>query len=109
VVCLVSAFAGYAMTPTSLAALAAPLGLSPGAALGLAYAGVAADLLLGGMLLIPRLAPTAATWLLVLVALYTVVLGIGLPGLWLEPFGGLVKNLGMLPAIIVYLILAEAR
>jgi uncharacterized protein YbjT (DUF2867 family) len=109
VVCLVSAVAGLRMTPTSLGALAAPMGISQGVAVALGYGGSALDALLGGMLLLPRLAPIAARGLLVLVAGYTVVLGLGLPALWFDPFGGLVKNLVLLPAIVVYLVLADAR
>jgi hypothetical protein len=109
VVCLVSAVAGLRMTPTSLGALAAPMGLSQASAVALGYGGSALDAVLGGMLLLPRLAPMAARALLVLVAGYTVVLGLGLPALWFDPFGGLVKNLVLLPAIVVYLVLVDVR
>jgi hypothetical protein len=109
VVCLVSAISGLRMTPASLGGLAAPMGLSQASAVALGYGASALDAVLGCMLLLPRLAPLAARGLLSLVAGYTVVLGLGLPGLWFDPFGGLVKNLVLLPAIVVYLVLADER
>jgi uncharacterized protein YbjT (DUF2867 family) len=107
--CLVSAVAGFALTPAALQTLAQPLGLSETAALASGYGGSAVDALLGALLLVPRTARTAARVLLVLALGYTVVLGVALPALWLDPFGGLVKNLVVIPAVGVYLVLADQR
>lgn len=108
-VCLVSAVAGFALTPDALQALARPLGLSETAALAFGYGGSAVDAVLGTLLLVPRTARAAARVLLVLALGYTVVFGVALPALWLDPFGGLVKNLVLIPAVWVYLVLAEPR
>jgi uncharacterized protein YbjT (DUF2867 family) len=108
-VCLVSAVAGFSLSPDALRALAAPLGLPDGLVSALGYGGSGADLLLGAALLVPRTARPAAWALLVLTAGYTVALGVLLPSLWLDPFGGLVKNLVLLPAIGAYLVLSDMR
>jgi uncharacterized protein YbjT (DUF2867 family) len=108
VVCLVSAWAGFRLTPDAMLT-AAPLELSPRVAALLGYGGSAIDALLGILLLVPRFAPAAARALLPLVLCYTTVLGLGAPTLWLDPFGGLLKNLVVLPAVVVYLVLADRR
>ena len=108
-VCLVSALAGLRLPPQIIKEFAAPLAVSPSTVLALGYGGSALDAALGVMLLVPSLALTAARGLLLLVLIYTVVLGVGLPSLWLDPFGGLVKNLVLIPAIVVYLVLADQR
>jgi hypothetical protein len=49
-------------------------------------------------------------WLmLVSVLAYTVVLGIGLPSLWLALLGGLVKNAAVLVVIVFCLVTANER
>jgi len=73
----------------------------------LGYGGSLVDAVLALMFLRPRVAPLAASWALLLVAGYTLVLGVAMPVLWLDPFGGLVKNLVLMPAIAVYLVLAD--
>jgi uncharacterized protein YbjT (DUF2867 family) len=107
-VCLGSAWAGFRLSPEAMLA-AAPLDISAGSAALLGYGGSAIDALLGVLLLVPRTAPTAAKGLFVLVLAYTVSLGMGVPSLWLDPFGGLLKNLIVLPAVLVYLVLADRR
>ena len=54
----------------------------------------------------PRL---AADLLLVLVLGYTLALGIGMPGLWFDPWGALAKNLSILPAILIWRVLSDRR
>lgn len=107
--CLLSAMAGFAQSPAEISALAAPLQLPEWLAWLLGYGGSAADAVLGAMLLGNWRARLAADLLLVLVLVYTVVLGIGLPGLWLDPWGALAKNLTILPAIAVFRVLNDRR
>jgi hypothetical protein len=40
---------------------------------------------------------------------YTLFLGVALPGLWLEPLGSLLKNLALIPALLVLYVLADRR
>ena len=44
-----------------------------------------------------------------LVLVYSLVFGIALPALWLDPLGGLAKNLVILPALAVLWVLSERR
>jgi len=106
-VCFVSAVAGFNMTPDAMQSTAAPLGLARDDATLLGYSGSAIDALIGLLLLVPRTSILAARLLFLLVVGYTLVLGIGFPALWLDPLGGLVKNLVLLPAIATYLVLAR--
>lgn len=40
---------------------------------------------------------------------YTLFLGIALPALWLEPFGSLLKNLPLIPAVLILFVLQDRR
>lgn len=70
----------------------------------------ALDIALGFLVLFrwrPRLL-RAALQLLVVVG-YTVVLSVVAPGLWADPFGVLVKNIPILVAIAVWMVLEDDR
>lgn len=107
--CLLSAIAGFAQSPAEISVLAAPLQLPEWLAWLLGYGGSAADALLGAMLLGNWRARLASDLLLALVLGYTLVLGLGLPELWLDPWGALAKNLTILPAIAVFRVLNDRR
>ena len=107
--CLLSAMAGFAQTPAQISVLAAPLQLPEMLAWLLGYGGSAIDAVLGAMLLSNWRARLAADLLLALVLGYTLVLGMGLPALWLDPWGALAKNLTILPAIAVWRVLSDRR
>ena len=67
------------------------------------------DLALGiGLMLAPRPRPVVLA-MLVSVAAYLFVFGIGLPALFMDPLGGLAKNVVMLPALAVLWVLVDRR
>ncbi|GMU42845.1 MAG: SDR family oxidoreductase [Xanthomonadales bacterium] len=107
--CLLSAAAGFAQTPAQVSVLVAPLGWPEWLAWMLGYGGSAADAVLGAMLLGNWRTRLAGRLLLALVVAYTLVLGFGLPGLWLDPWGALAKNLALLPAILAWRVLDDRR
>lgn len=107
--CLLSAVAGLAQSPAQIEALAAPLGWPGWLDLLAGYGGSALDALLGAMLLGNWHARRAGHVLLAVVAGYTLALGGLMPGLWLDPWGALAKNLAILPAILAWLVLDERR
>ena len=74
----------------------------------LARAGAALDGVLGLALLVAP-GPRVVLAMLALVAAYTLAFGIALPALWLDPLGGLAKNLVLLPALAVLAVLSERR
>lgn len=107
--CLLSAVAGFAQAPAQVSALAAPLGWPEWLAWTLGYGGSALDAALGAMLLGNWRTRLAGDLLLALVFAYTLVLGLGMPGLWLDPWGALAKNLAILPAILAWRVLDDRR
>jgi hypothetical protein len=75
----------------------------------LARAAGGIDLLLAAGLLSgrwPRLTLSAMT---LLVLGYTLVFGSAMPAMWLDPLGGLAKNLVVLPALAMLWVLLEPR
>lgn len=66
------------------------------------------DVLLG-VLLLSRYTSYAAYGMLIMLAAYTLFLGFRMPDLWFEPFGSLIKNIPLIPAILIYLVLADRR
>ena len=75
----------------------------------LARAGGLADLALGLALLANWRPVATARAQLALVLAYTLGLTLLAPALWLDPFGGLLKNLPILTLILTHLALAEER
>ena len=75
----------------------------------MARAGGIADLALGLALLRDWRPKRVAQAQIALVAVYTAGLTLIAPGLWLDPFGGLLKNLPVLALLLVHLALAEER
>lgn len=106
---LLSAWAGFATPAAQIEALAAGSPLAAFAPVTLARATAGLDLMLAVWLLIgwrPR--PCIALMLLSVLA-YTLVFGALLPALWLDPVGGLAKNLALLPALAVLWVLVDRR
>ena len=94
-----SGIVGFLVPTAQITALFAHTGLSDAVALALARGGAAVDLLLGAALLIgwrPRL---TLALMIVSVVIYTGFIGLLLPQAWLDPFGGLLKNLAILSAL----------
>jgi uncharacterized protein YbjT (DUF2867 family) len=103
----ISGIAGLATSDAQLRAMSQATWLAD--ALPLARAAGVFDLVLAVLLAMgwrPRLV-LGLMGLSVLV--YTLVFGIALPGLWLDPLGGLAKNLVVLPALAVAWVLADRR
>lgn len=97
---LLSGLFGLLVPAATVTATAAVLGLGPGTGLAAGYGFCFVDLAIGlAVLLRYRPGWTAAVQVAV-VAGYTLVLGIGLPALWLDPFGPLLKNLAVIAAAI---------
>jgi hypothetical protein len=106
---LLSAVAGFVASTAQIEELAGESVLSPLAPV-LARGGAVFDLVLGLLLLASwkkRHVVVAAMALLVLA--YTAILGAAVPSLWLDPLGGMAKNLVVLPALGVLWILADRR
>jgi hypothetical protein len=103
-----SAAAGLLAPEAALAPYAAGLHLNPALAHLL---DIVASLLDGalGLALLAGFQTRCVLWLMLLSLLaYTAVFALFLPGLWLEPLGGLLKNLLLLPALLFLLLTEDA-
>lgn len=81
----------------------------PDLLVALARVGGAADLALAAALAVNLWPRTVARAQIALVLAYTLGLTVLAPGLWLDPFGGLLKNLPVLALLFVHLALVEER
>ena len=67
------------------------------------------DILLGVAFLVGWRVQLAG-WLMILMLLgYSVFIGLFLPRFWIEPFGSLIKNIPLLPAILIAMVLDQKR
>lgn len=106
---LISAWTGLLVPANQIDGFVANTALIDLAPVPLARGGGALDLVLAVWLLSgwrPRLAICAMT---ISVVAYTLVFGMAVPMAWLDPFGGLAKNLVILPALAVAWVLADRR
>ena len=106
--CSGSAVAGFSTPQSQIRTLLAHAGVSSGA-LALVYGASALDLILGVLALLNRQVAAAAGLMLICLLCYTAFIGTTLPALWLEPFGGLLKNLALMPAVLVLMATANPR
>ena len=84
-------------------ALLGGLGLSGWPAAAATATGALLDLALGVAMLAPRLRARALRAQVALVAAYTALATVALPGLWLDPFAPLLKNLAVVGATLALL------
>lgn len=106
---LLSAWTGFATPPAEIEALAAGSPLAGLAPVSLARATAGLDLLLALWLLGGARPRACIALMLASVLAYTLVFGTLLPALWLDPLGGLAKNLAVLPALAVLWVLVDRR
>lgn len=106
---LLSALAGLLTPPARIEALVAGSALAAWQPVALARAAAGVDLLLA-LWLAAGWRPRLALELMGLsVAAYTLAFGLLLPATWLDPLGGMAKNLVLLPALAVLWVLSERR
>lgn len=106
---LLSAWTGFATPAAQIEALAAGSPLAAFAPVTLARATAGLDLLLALWLLIGWRPRPCIALMLISVFAYTALFGALLPALWLDPLGGLAKNLAVLPALAVLWVLVDRR
>ncbi|MGY0504918.1 SDR family oxidoreductase [Luteimonas sp. e5] len=106
---LISAWAGWRTPAAEIEQLTAGSALATLEPVALARIAAGIDLVLA-LWLASGWRPRLVLGLMgISVLAYTVVFGLLLPGLWLEPLGGLAKNLVLLPALAVLWVLVERR
>jgi len=86
-----------------------PAGIPASVIPSLVLAASVLDLLVGTALLVRWRVRLAGEVMLLMLLGYTVILGILVPALWLEPFGGLIKNVPLMIAVLVMLAMEDQR
>jgi uncharacterized protein YbjT (DUF2867 family) len=102
---LLGLFAGHARTAELTDALALPAALADALRVG----GSLLDLGLAALVLADRRARWSTPVQLLAVCGYTLVLGLAMPALWLDPLGPLLKNLPILLLILVHGAIGDRR
>ncbi len=106
---IVSGIAGFAMISSAFLSEVPTLGMDSETHRLAIWSTSILDILVGAAALFARFVRPAGLAMLVMVLGYTFVVGLEAPELWLAPLGGLVKNLALIPAILVMMVLAERR
>ena len=106
---LLSAVAGFITPAADIERLAAGSWLAQTWPVALARMAGGVDLLLALWLMSGRQPRRAIVAMLALLGTYTVTFGAALPVLWLDPLGGLAKNLVLVPALAVLWVLSDRR
>lgn len=106
---LASALLGLWQGEGQTRAVVAALGLPAALAAPLQVGSSLLDLALAVLVARDGKARTATLAQLAVVAGYTVVIGLALPGLWLDPLGPLLKNLPILALIAVHGVIGDSR
>lgn len=105
---LFSGLVGFRTPAADIVATLDAAGVSRGA-LMLVHAASAVDLLLGALLALRWRVRLVGAAMIVSVLAYTLFIGMRLPASWWDPFGGLLKNLVVLPALGVMIALSDRR
>ncbi|HET9034476.1 MAG TPA: DoxX-like family protein, partial [Dokdonella sp.] len=106
---LLSALAGWTTAESRIAEMAAQSPMQDLSLLVLARTTATLNLVLAVWLASAWRPRLAITLMGISVLAYTAILGTLIPGLWLQPLGGLAKNLVVLPALAIAWILADRR
>jgi uncharacterized protein YbjT (DUF2867 family) len=104
-----SGLVGFLTPMTSSQELFASAGLSPVVAAPLVFGASTVDLVLGILALIAWRPAVVAGLMCASLLIYTVFIGVVFPSLWFEPFGGLLKNLPLIPGVLVMGVLSRRR
>jgi uncharacterized protein YbjT (DUF2867 family) len=106
---LLSAWSGFVTPAATIEHLASASVLASLQPVAIARAAAALDLLLAGWLAAARAPRLPVALMFASVLAYTAVFGTMLPAAWLDPLGGLAKNLVVLPALAVLWAISERR
>jgi uncharacterized protein YbjT (DUF2867 family) len=108
IVWITSAFVGFITPQAEIRTLLSNAGVTSGA-VALDYAASLVDLLLGGLLLLGKCITPVGLLMLISLLSYTLFIGTAMPAMWLEPFGGLLKNLALIPAVLMMMATADRK
>ena len=104
-----SGIVGFTLPVSESQAVMSALGLPDNTIATVIYSMSTLDIVLGLMVLGRIGLNFAAVLMLISVVAYTLIIGIFFPSAWLEPFGGLIKNIPLIPAILVMMSIEDIR
>lgn len=104
-----SGVVGFVTPLTDAADMLSALNVPQSMSAGLLYAVSTLDVILGVMLLIGWRVELAGVLMLLSLLAYTLMIGIAMPLAWMTPFGGLIKNLPLIPAVLIMMVLHRRR
>ena len=104
-----SGLVGFFTPMTQSQALFASAGIPMAVAAPLVWVASAGDLGLGVLALVAWRPALVAGLMCASLLVYIVFIGVVSPSMWLEPFGGLLKNLPLIPAVLVMDVLSRRR
>jgi len=109
VIWLLSALAGFSADTEQFSPILLSVGFPERFHFSLVMFTSVLDLALGACLLV-RFKERIMLWLMLMSTLgYSLLLGSMAPELWLDPLGGLLKNLAILPLLLTYMVMRNAR
>jgi uncharacterized membrane protein YphA (DoxX/SURF4 family) len=106
---IASGVIGFVLPLETAAEMLAALALDPPALRAMVWGASGLDIAVGVALLVPALSRPALWLMLAMLAGYTLGLGVLHPPLWMDPSGGLIKNLALMPMVLALLATAERR
>lgn len=106
---IASGLLGWLLPAAQVAAVTLPGPLAPETALLLARAGGTLDLGLGVLALLRWRPRWVLLGMLAMLAGYTIAIGVLWPQHWLDPLGGLLKNLPLIALVLILLTVEERR
>jgi hypothetical protein len=108
IVWIASAFVGFVTPQAEIRTILSNAGVT-GGAVALVYGASVVDFLLGGLLLLGKCITPVGLLMLISLLSYTSFIGTAMPATWLEPFGGLLKNLALIPAVLMMMATADRK
>jgi uncharacterized protein YbjT (DUF2867 family) len=108
IVWISSAFVGFVTPQGEIRTVLANAGVTSGA-VALVYGASLVDFLLGGLLILGKYITPMGMLMLISLLSYTSFIGIAMPAMWFEPFGGLLKNLVLIPAVLVMMATSDRK
>ena len=108
IVWITSGFVGFVTPQEEIRTILANAGVI-GGAIALVYGASLVDFLLGGLLILGKYITPVGMLMLISLFSYTSFTGIAMPAMWLEPFGGLLKNLALIPAVLMMIATADKK
>ena len=100
---VISSVVGFATPDDQVRQIFMRAGLAPAPGLPLVWTVSALDAVLGVLVLVRRFSRIALLLMLASVLGYTLLIGALWPAYWIDPLGGLLKNLALIPALLLLL------